>query len=323
MLNYPTPAASMDVIAIDLLQLPASHQRSHYALVCVDYFSRLVILAFLENKSAEAIAHALITHVFCLFSTPCVLLSDNGAELKNHVLEAVCKYFGVTQTFIAACHPASNGLVERTNRKILEVLRPIVDSMQHVWQDWLPLVAASIYSSVCSSTRKSPHHILFGTDMRLPYDKLSQPPTPVYNVDDYAKKLTNVFTRIHSQIRNKLQTSRVEMTSQQHRRAHPISLLSGDVVMKLAPERSSKLLAKFLGSFTLVTKLHGNKFKIMDNATHATELAHADRLKKVSLKLVESLHEQQHCQQTDFQQQPGTNFPNNTYRSRLRSATKL
>ena len=150
MLNYPTPAAPMDVIDIYLLQLPASHQGSHYALVCVDHFSRFVILAPLENKSTEAVVHALITHVFCLFSTP----RDNGVEFKNHVLEAVCKYFGVTQTFIAAYHPASNGLVERTHIKILEVLSPIVGSMQHAWQDWLPLVAASINSSVCSSTEK-------------------------------------------------------------------------------------------------------------------------------------------------------------------------
>ena len=91
--------------------------------------------------------------------------------------------------------------------------------------------------------------------------------------------------------------------------------------MKLAPERSSKLSAKFLGPFTIVAKLHGNKFKIMDNATHATKVTHADRLKKVCLKPVESLREQQHCQQTDFQQQPVTNFLNNTYRSKLRSAT--
>ena len=67
MLNYPTPAAPMDVIAIDLLQLPASHQGSHYALVCVDHFSRLVILAPLENKSAEAVAYALILMCFVFF----------------------------------------------------------------------------------------------------------------------------------------------------------------------------------------------------------------------------------------------------------------
>ena len=48
--------------------------------------------------------------------------------------------------------------------------------------------------------------------------------------------------------------------------------------MKLATERSSKFSVEILGPFTIVTKLHGNKFKIMDNATHATEVAHADRL---------------------------------------------
>ena len=63
------------------------------------------------------------------------------------------------------------------------------------------------------------------------------------------------------------------MTSQQHRRSHPISLLFRDVVMKLAPERFSKLSAKFLRPFTIAAKLHGNKFKIMDNDTHATEVS--------------------------------------------------
>ena len=159
--------------------------------------------------------------------------------------------------------------------------------------------------------------------MRLPYDVLSQPPSPVYNVDDYIKEQKFFFTRINSQVRNKLQASRAEMASQQHRQVHPISLLSGDVVAKLTPERSSKLSAKFWGPFTIVAKLHGNKFKIMDNVTHATEVTHADRLRKVSLKPVESLHEQQHCQQKDFQQQAVTNFPNNTYRSKLCSATKM
>ena len=92
--------------------------------------------------------------------------------------------------------------------------------------------------------------------------------------------------------------------------------------MKLAPERFSKLSAKFLGLFTIVAKLHGNKLKIMYNATYATEVANADRLKKISFKSVESLREQEHGQQTDFQQQSVTNFPNNTYRSRLCSAIK-
>ena len=51
--------------------------------------------------------------------------------------------------------------------------------------------------------------------MHLPYDVLSQPPSIVYNMDEYGKKNRQMFfTRINSQVRNKLQASRPEMTSQ-------------------------------------------------------------------------------------------------------------
>ncbi len=51
------------------------------------------------------------------FSTPSVILSDNGAELRNAVVSEICSQFGIKQTFTAAYDPASSGLVERANRK--------------------------------------------------------------------------------------------------------------------------------------------------------------------------------------------------------------
>ncbi len=37
-LQYPPPAVPWEVVAIDLLQLPASNQGPRYLLVCVDLF---------------------------------------------------------------------------------------------------------------------------------------------------------------------------------------------------------------------------------------------------------------------------------------------
>ncbi len=108
-----------------------------------------------QIKLAEAVAHAFITHVICPFTTPRVILSDNGTEFKNKVLEAICRQYGIKQTFTAAYHPASNGLVERTNRKILEILRHAVDTTQEAWQDWLSQMAASINGCVNGSTGKT------------------------------------------------------------------------------------------------------------------------------------------------------------------------
>ncbi len=73
-LEYRPPERPWDVVAIDLLQLTASHQRSKYLLVCVDHLARYVVLAPLKDKIAGAVAHALITNLFCPHSTPRVLL---------------------------------------------------------------------------------------------------------------------------------------------------------------------------------------------------------------------------------------------------------
>ncbi len=79
-LECPLHAGHFDVVGIDLLQLPHSHQDSSYVLVCVYHFSRFTVLASLPNKSATTVTHALVSHLICPCTTPRVLLSDNGTE---------------------------------------------------------------------------------------------------------------------------------------------------------------------------------------------------------------------------------------------------
>ncbi len=88
-LQYLLPERSWEIVAIELLQLPASHQGSRYLLVCLDNFSRFVILVPLQNRIIEVVAHALITNLFCLYSTPRVLFSDIGTEIRNALLEEI------------------------------------------------------------------------------------------------------------------------------------------------------------------------------------------------------------------------------------------
>ena len=162
-------------------------QGSKYVLVIVYHFSRYVILAPLTNKTAEAVAHALIAYLFSPYSAPRVLFSDNGAEFRKAVLAEICKQFQIKQTFTVADHPASNGLVERANIKVLKILPPTVSCLLDLWEDWLLQVSASINGSPCESTGQSPHYIVFGVENKFPYDLLSSPQNPVYNFDDYAK----------------------------------------------------------------------------------------------------------------------------------------
>ncbi len=124
-LEYPLSARPFEVVGIDLLHLPRSIQGStyEYVLVFVDHFSHFTVLAPLLNKSATTVAHALVSNLICPYTTPRVLLNDNGTEFRNQILQNICTQFNIQQTFITTHHPASNVLVERTNRKILEILR--------------------------------------------------------------------------------------------------------------------------------------------------------------------------------------------------------
>ncbi|MPC58710.1 Transposon Tf2-8 polyprotein [Portunus trituberculatus] len=138
--GYPPPAQPWDLVSMDLLQLPKCCQGSQYLLVCVVHFSRFVILSAVKTKTALAIAHVLVTHLFCSYTTPRVLLSDNGKKFRNALLMEICAKYSIKPTFTVAYHPRSNGLVKREIRKILQALRHVVTSLHDNWDDWIPQV---------------------------------------------------------------------------------------------------------------------------------------------------------------------------------------
>ncbi len=206
--EYPLSAGPFDVVGIDLLQLPCSIQGSTYVLVCVDHFCCFTVLAPLSDKFATIVAHAIVSHLICPYTTPRVLLRDNGTEFRNQVFRDICTQFYIQQIFTTSHHPASNGLVERTNRKILEILCHLAGHLYETWEDWLSHVAAFINGSVNPSTGKTPHHILYGFEKRLPYDMFVHSPVPLCSLDDYSKLQLHCFQTIHNSIREKLKASR-------------------------------------------------------------------------------------------------------------------
>ncbi len=95
--SYPIPTEPWETIAIDLLKLPLTTEGHKYLLVCIDHFSRFCILVPLRDKKPTSVASALIDEVFCKFNTPKTILSDNGTEFNNGVLDAICKAYEISK----------------------------------------------------------------------------------------------------------------------------------------------------------------------------------------------------------------------------------
>ena len=90
-----------------------------YLLVAIDYPSRYCILKPIPNGKAETIASVILDQITCNFTTPKTIISDNGPEFNNKILEELCKLFNIKKINVQIYRPQSNGVVERLNRKIL------------------------------------------------------------------------------------------------------------------------------------------------------------------------------------------------------------
>ncbi len=143
-----------------------------------------------------------------------------------------------SQTFITAHHPVSKGLVERTNRKIIEILRHHSGRLHETWENWLSQVTACINSSVKSSTGNTSHYIVFGFDKKLSYDVLSQPPLPCITP---RKLQLHSFQITHASVREPLKAWREDMVRKQHLHTTPVNFDVRDSVMLRSPVRSCKL----------------------------------------------------------------------------------
>ncbi len=158
-------------------------------------------------------------------------MSDKSAEFWNEVISEICSQFEIKETFTAAYHPAWNGFVERGIRKIVDVLRPIVNELLDNWEDWLPHVAASLKTSDNYFTGKFPYYILYGVEKRLSYDFLTRLQQPVDNTENYARQQLRVLGKIHASVRSKLKATKKKMMANQHKRAMQVNFKPGDIVM--------------------------------------------------------------------------------------------
>ncbi|GKC66452.1 putative ribonuclease H-like domain-containing protein, partial [Tanacetum coccineum] len=55
-----------------------------------------------------------------------IIISDNGTEFKNNVLDEFCREKGIKREYSVARTPQQNGVAERKNRTLIEAARTMV-----------------------------------------------------------------------------------------------------------------------------------------------------------------------------------------------------
>ena len=165
--NHPAPLRPViasrpwELIAVDILKVPVSAQGNQYILVVQDYFSKWPFAQAIPDQKAETIVRVLKDQVFTIVGPPCKLHSDQGRNFESHLLSDLCKAFNVKKSHTTPYHPMGDGLVERMNRSLLNLLRAFAQKSSD-WEDHLQLLMYVYRTSKHTSTGMSPHEIIFG-----------------------------------------------------------------------------------------------------------------------------------------------------------------
>jgi transposase InsO family protein len=148
---------------MDLIEdLRMDEDGNQHILVLIDSFSRYLLLYPIKEKTAMAIARALLSMIGD-YGAPKTLVSDRGPCFISDVLHELLQFIGTEHELTLAYSKEENGMVERANKETLRHLRNIIfdRSVLSKWSTYLPLVKRIFNASIHSVTGVAPAKIIY------------------------------------------------------------------------------------------------------------------------------------------------------------------
>ncbi|GFV92409.1 transposon Ty3-I Gag-Pol polyprotein [Trichonephila clavipes] len=135
----PPATAPFHRIGIDLLgRFPKSAHGNKWIIVCTDYSTRYAITKALPTAEVDEIAKFLLEEIVLTHGAPRVIITDRGAVFRSRLVSSLIDLCNIDHRFTTAYHPQTNGLTERFNKTLADMLSMYVDVEQKNWDEILP-----------------------------------------------------------------------------------------------------------------------------------------------------------------------------------------
>ena len=279
--RYPIPDRPWDAISTDLIgPMPSTKARGKFILVCVDFLTRYTATAALTTKSAPEVAEAL-AKIFCEHGVPSTLLSDNGLEFRNAVMKQLAEKMGFKHHRIACYHPASQGLVERKNAAITQVLRQLCEERGADWDKCLPFATHAVNCAYTSSIQDTPYFLYRHRDPTTPIFNLAHPKTTTKSPEGMESS-TEKWKATYDIVRGNLMEASDRRIQYQQKKAHECKIKIDDRVFIKKVRNSpgdNKLTQKWLGPFRVLTQKSPTVFSLKNLTNNKIVQAHVENIK--------------------------------------------
>ena len=170
------PERPFDKIAIDLVtECETSTSPNKHILTIIDHLTGWPVAFPIPEKSADTIVLTFINQYLPVHMCPRYILSDNGTEFKNNLMDQVLKQLGTERIFSAPYNPQSNSKLQVFHKYLKPNLKKLCEKDPSSWHKYINQVLASYRVTPNLATAEMPFFLVYGRDPNLPLHQLLEP----------------------------------------------------------------------------------------------------------------------------------------------------
>jgi hypothetical protein len=243
-------------VAVDIVGPihPVTERKNRYILTLVDYGTRYPEAVALPTIETERVAEALVD-IFSRVGVPEEILTDCGAQFTSDLMGEISRLLSIKQLNTTPYHPMCNGLVEKFNGTLKNMLRKMCAERPQDWDRYLNAVLFAYREAPQESLGFSPFELLYGRSVRGPMRILRELWTgdianeEVKSTYQYVLDLRDKLESTCKMAHDELMRSRRRYAKYYNRKARNRKFLVGDQVLLLLPTSSNKLLVQWKGPY--------------------------------------------------------------------------
>lgn len=246
-----------ELVAMDVLELPEAENGDRYVLVLGCVWAKWMAVVPLRSWAAETTAQAFVDAWVAINGPPRYLLTDRGSNFTSDYMQQMFSMFKIHKIWTTAYHPQADGMVERFNRTLLDLLRTLGTEQQASWPQYIRPLVYAYNTSVHSRTGYSPYELWHGrpppssVDALLQVDSVAGPP-------EFLRRVQSVMKKARQRIKEMNEAADARRT-ELNKKADIIRYKPGSEVLvkevAVKPHESRKLKLRWTGPFTVVQRL--------------------------------------------------------------------
>ncbi|UYV60240.1 hypothetical protein LAZ67_1000522 [Cordylochernes scorpioides] len=284
----PPATSPFQRVGMDLLgRFPKSDNGNKWIIVCTDYLTRFAVTKALPTGEAKEAAKFLMEDVVLKHGAPREIITDRGRVFQSKLIAELTNQCSSIHRFTTAYHPQTNGLTERLNKTLANMIAMYVSVEQKDWDIILPYVTFAYNTAKQDTTGFTPFKLIHGREAETTVDTLF--PNPHEDPqEDYSQKIA-------SRVEETRQLARLETLKAQEKdkarydsKHEAMDYNVGDLVWIFIPIRkvglSEKLMKRYFGPYRVTRKLSDVTFEVepVDQPTRrrkTRDLVHVLRMK--------------------------------------------